>query len=64
MTVMWEWTGQGGAYTVVDEDGAFEGDMHSNGGAIFAHTFDEAGIYKYVCESHRSIGMKGAVVVE
>ncbi|WP_423746956.1 halocyanin domain-containing protein (plasmid) [Haladaptatus sp. SPP-AMP-3] len=32
-------------------------------GYSFNSTFDSAGTYKYVCEPHRSMGMKGAIVV-
>jgi len=30
----------------------------------FTHTFAEAGTWRYHCEPHRDVGMKGAVVVE
>lgn len=32
-------------------------------GYSFTSTFDRAGTYKYICEPHRSRGMKGAIVV-
>ena len=34
-----------------------------NQGFSFEHTFDTEGIYKYYCQPHLSLGMKGAVVV-
>jgi len=63
-TVTWEWTGQGAQHNVADEGGAFESDLSAEEGFTFEHTFEEAGTYRYVCTPHRSLGMKGAVVVE
>jgi halocyanin-like protein len=63
-TVVWEWTGDGGAHSVVAEDGTFEsGAPVGEPGATFRHTFERAGIYRYYCAPHEGIGMKGAVVV-
>jgi len=62
-TVTWEWTGDG-RHNVVAEDGSFESDYHSSEGATFEHTFEETGTYKYACVPHKSMGMKGAIVVE
>ncbi|NHN49755.1 halocyanin domain-containing protein [Halostella sp. JP-L12] len=61
--VVWEWTGQGGQHNVVDEDGEFESELTEEEGFTFTHTFEEAGTYLYACTPHRSLGMKGAVVV-
>jgi len=47
--VTWEWTGQGGEHTVVDEEG---------------HTFEAAGASRYVCTPHRTKATLGAVIVE
>ncbi|MEF8815079.1 MAG: halocyanin domain-containing protein [Halovenus sp.] len=33
-------------------------------GFSYAHTFETSGSYKYYCEPHLSLGMKGAIVVE
>ena len=63
-TVVWEWTGQGGAHNVVDEDGAFESELQSEAGATFEHTFEESGTVRYYCNPHRGSGMKGGIVVE
>ncbi|QGX95071.1 halocyanin domain-containing protein [Haloplanus rallus] len=63
-TVLWEWTGQGAQHNVADEGGAFESDLTAEEGFTFEHTFEEAGTYRYACTPHRSLGMKGAVVVE
>lgn len=32
-------------------------------GVTYEHTFDAEGIYTYYCDPHRSLGMKGAIVV-
>jgi halocyanin-like protein len=63
-TVVWEWTGKGGAHNVVAEDGTFDsGETVSEHGATYQHRFEQAGIYRYYCNPHRAVGMKGAVVV-
>ncbi len=62
-TVVWEWTGEGGAHNVVSEDGAFESELTGEGGFTFEHTFGEDGVYNYFCQPHKSVGMKGSVVV-
>jgi len=63
-TVTWVWTGQGSAHNVVHEDGDFESEQVVEAGFEFEYTFDSAGTYLYYCTPHRSLGMKGAVVVE
>ena len=63
-TVVWEWTGQGAQHNVAAEGGGFESDMSSEEGHTFEHTFSEAGTYTYVCTPHKTLGMKGVVVVE
>jgi halocyanin-like protein len=62
-TVTWEWTGEAG-HSVTHEDGAFESEILEGEGTTFEYTFDEAGQYRYFCAPHKSLGMKGAVVVE
>jgi halocyanin-like protein len=62
-TVTWEWTGQGGQHNVVDEDGAFESDLTAEEGFTFEHTFEESGTTLYYCQPHKTLGMKGAVIV-
>ena len=64
-TVQWEWTGEGGGHNVVS---APEGPLDSGGatssaGVNYEHTFEEDGIYTYVCVPHEGLNMKGAVVV-
>lgn len=65
-TVVWEWTGAGGAHNVVHdaENPAFESELVTEAGHIFEHTFDEAGTYEYVCEPHITQGMVGTIIVE
>mgnify|MGYP000011035477 CR=1 FL=1 len=64
-TVQWEWTGEGGGHNVVsDGDGPLDsGSTTSSAGVNYEHTFEEDGIYPYVCVPHEGLGMKGAVVV-
>ncbi|WP_340099887.1 halocyanin domain-containing protein [Salinibaculum salinum] len=63
-TVVWEWTGEGGAHNVVAEDETFaSGDPVSDVGTTYNFTFEQPGIYTYYCAPHRAAGMKGAIVV-
>jgi halocyanin-like protein len=62
-TVVWEWTGKG-RHNVVAKNADFRSNMLTREGETFEHTFDEPGTYKYYCSPHRSLGMKGVVVVE
>ena len=62
-TVIWDWTGIGGRHDVVEIDRAFESELYLEDGRHFSHTFEESGVYKYVCTPHRTSGMKGAVHV-
>jgi halocyanin-like protein len=62
-TVVWEWSGQGGAHNVVARDGAYGSELHNDAGVTFEYTFEGSGVSLYVCEPHESSGMKGAVVV-
>ncbi len=63
-TVTWEWTGRGGDHNVVAEQGTFtSGEPVGEAGTTFEFTFDRPGVYKYACEPHESMGMKGAVFV-
>jgi len=63
-TVVWKWNGKGGMHNVAAEDGTFESEMLSSAGATFEYTFEQSGVFKYVCDPHKTMGMKGAVVVE
>lgn len=63
-TVVWEWNGKGGSHNVFAENGDFESEIVAEEGHTFSHTFESAGAVKYSCEPHKSLGMKGVVVVE
>ena len=62
-TVIWEWTGEGGTHNVAAEDGSYESDLLSDAGATFEHTFADKGVSRYACMPHKSMGMKGVIVV-
>ncbi|MGN8218104.1 halocyanin domain-containing protein [Halococcus morrhuae DSM 1307] len=62
-TITWKWTGEGGGHNVVAESGAFESEIASEAGHTFEHTFEEKGAVNYACVPHRSMGMRGAVLV-
>lgn len=66
-TVRWEWNGKGGAHNVVsaeDRDPLDSGAAVPSDDATYEYTFEESGVYRYVCVPHRASGMKGVVVVE
>lgn len=62
-TVIWKWNGAGGSHNVVASSGTFESPMQGNQGDTFSHTFESTGVTRYYCAPHRTMGMKGAVVV-
>jgi len=64
-TVQFEWTGNGGGHNVVsDGEGPLDsGSAVSSAGVNYEHTFEEDGIYPYVCVPHEGLNMKGAIVV-
>ncbi|WP_280585241.1 halocyanin domain-containing protein [Halorubrum sp. Boch-26] len=66
-TVVWEWTGEGGAHNVVAEDETFDsGDPITEEGTTFEYTFDDAAegdTFNYYCVPHKAVGMKGAVAI-
>lgn len=58
----WEWTGEGGPHNVVAESDLFaSGDPVDSGDETFEFTFETPGLYKYYCDPHRNMGMRGAV---
>ena len=63
-TVVWEWSGRGGPHDVVAEDGSFSSEQRNGAGHTYTQTFEESGVVKYYCTPHRTLGMKGVVVVE
>jgi len=62
-TVVWEWTGVGGAHNVVERDGAFESGLTGEEGHAFEHAFAEPGTFEYVCTPHQTRGMEGTIEV-
>lgn len=63
-TVKFEWTGKGQQHNVVEQDGAFESKLYEEAGVHFDHEFTSTGTFKYYCEPHKALGMKGVIVVE
>ncbi|MBO4246500.1 halocyanin domain-containing protein [Halomicrobium sp. IBSBa] len=65
-TVEFEWTGNGGTHNVKSEgDGPLDsGGAVNTEGVEYEHTFESSGTYLYYCTPHKSLGMKGAIVVE
>ena len=63
-TIIWEWNAKGGQHNVVDQDSAFSSELTSEEGYTFEHAFESAGTYRYYCEPHKPLGMKGVVVVQ
>lgn len=64
-TVQWQWSGEGGAHSVTEVDGAFDsGEPVSGSGNTFSVTFEQPGVYRYRCKNHGgAANMKGAVIV-
>ena len=66
-TVVWEWTGEGGAHNVASVEGSESdfnsGDSVSEEGATFEQSFDNTGIQLYQCTPHQANGMLGAIEV-
>jgi serine/threonine-protein kinase len=66
-TVSFEWTGRGGSHNVLS---TADSDIEIDSGAPvverepFERTFEEAGVALYYCTPHRSLGMKGGILVE
>jgi halocyanin-like protein len=63
-TVQWDWTGDGSHNVVSNGDGPLDsGDSVSSSGVNYEYTFEEDGIYNYVCLPHEGLQMKGSIVV-
>ncbi|MEM4781313.1 MAG: halocyanin domain-containing protein [Halalkalicoccus sp.] len=63
-TVIWEWTGEGGAHNVNGVEGEeFQSDTTDEAGFTFEHTFEEEGINEYECSPHTAQNMHGGVAV-
>ena len=64
-TVVWEWTGDGGPHNIVSKgDGPLDTELVTESDSVHEYTFEETGTYLYSCKPHKSIGMRGAIVVE
>lgn len=64
-TVEFEWTGKGATHNVISEDGPLDsGSAVDATGVQYEYTFEEPGSFTYYCTPHKSLGMKGAIVVE
>jgi len=65
-TVVFEWTSDNHNVLVEEQpegaDWAGEESLE-NTGYTYSHTFETEGVYKYFCQPHLALGMKGAIVV-
>lgn len=52
-----------GSHDVVAEDGSFKSSALEQG-SIYVYKFDKPGTYKYYCRPHKSMGMKGTIIVK
>jgi plastocyanin len=59
--VTWHWVN--GSHTVTFVKGSFDKSLN-RANPTRTRTFKRAGTYKYYCRFHRSLGMKGKVVVQ
>lgn len=62
-TVTFRWTGRGGVHNVNVLDSDWKSSLTYEQGTTYEVTFDESGVYRYVCDPHRPLGMKGIVIV-
>ncbi|MEF8901628.1 MAG: halocyanin domain-containing protein [Halovenus sp.] len=62
--VTWTWSGSAGHSVTHDNGDAFDSGIQSGDGTTFSYTFDESGVYLYICIPHEALGQKGAVIVE
>jgi halocyanin-like protein len=60
--VTWEWVSP--SHSVTHTGDAFDSGIRNDSSATFSYTFEETGNFPYYCTPHRSIGQKGAIVVE
>ena len=61
-TVIWK-NESGGNHNVIANDGSFKSDMLEKD-QIYALVFEKKGSYKYFCQPHRIMGMKGIIDVK
>ncbi|WP_435349414.1 halocyanin domain-containing protein [Haloarchaeobius sp. HRN-SO-5] len=62
-TVVWEWVGDQGPYSVMDDDLGFASETVDSTDHRYALRFDGSGLSKYYCESYADQGMRGVVLV-
>lgn len=62
-TVTWRWTGKGGMHNVHAESDAFDSGYSDRAGHTYSFTFEGPRTYRYQCDPHATMGMRGAVVV-
>ena len=65
-TVVWSWTGDGGAHDVVSTGGSdfsFQSERTREAETTFEYTFDDGGVALYECRPHRTQGMLGAIEI-
>lgn len=60
-TVIWM-NDSNGEHNVVASDGSFKSHMLEKG-QIYALVFEKKGSFKYYCQPHKLMGMKGIIVV-
>jgi len=60
--VTWQWASP--SHSVTHTGDAFDSGIQNDTGATFSYTFEESGNFLYYCTPHRSLGQKGAIVVE
>lgn len=63
--VKWQWTGEGGTHNVVANSGEFDsGSAAADASETYTVRFEATGAWRYYCSPHKTLGMKGAVIVE
>lgn len=62
-TVTWQWAGKGGTHNVHAESDVFDSGYSDHAGHTYSVTFDDPRIYRYQCDPHAAMGIRGAVVV-
>lgn len=61
-TVIWK-NESGGEHNVIANDGSFKSNMLEKG-QLYALVFEKKGSFKYYCQPHRIMGMKGIIEVK
>jgi halocyanin-like protein len=61
--VTWEWVDDV-QHSVTHNDETFNSEIQGGADTTFSYTFEETGNHLYHCIPHRSLGQKGAVIVE